>query len=88
MGARPYAWVLVIGDIGRSPRMQYHAISILQQAKVPVLLIGFVRSLDGLRSELLQAHRERKLHLASLPEWYANGGRQSALRDILVQLCK
>jgi beta-1,4-mannosyltransferase len=34
------AQVLVLGDIGRSPRMQYHAISLAKQG-VPVDLIGY-----------------------------------------------
>jgi beta-1,4-mannosyltransferase len=39
--------VVVLGDIGRSPRMQYHAISLAKQG-VPVDLIGY-RGMDLLR---------------------------------------
>lgn len=38
-GQRPSVQVLVLGDVGRSPRMQYHALSIAQHA--PVQLIGY-----------------------------------------------
>lgn len=33
--------VVVIGDIGRSPRMQYHALSLANEANFDVELIGF-----------------------------------------------
>jgi beta-1,4-mannosyltransferase len=32
--------VVVIGDIGRSPRMQYHSLSLANDAKFEVDLIG------------------------------------------------
>ena len=35
------AAVLVMGDIGRSPRMQYHALSLANQANMQVDVIGF-----------------------------------------------
>ena len=33
--------VLVLGDVGRSPRMQYHAVSLATSAHFHVDLIGF-----------------------------------------------
>lgn len=35
------AVVLVLGDVGRSPRMQYHALSLAQMSDVHVTLVGF-----------------------------------------------
>lgn len=43
-GALPRCQILVIGDIGRSPRMQYHAISMGKHG-VPVDLIGYLGKL-------------------------------------------
>lgn len=37
---RPSVQILVLGDIGRSPRMQYHALSIARQGG-KVVLIGY-----------------------------------------------
>lgn len=38
MGRRNRAAVVVLGDIGRSPRMQYHALSLARQ----VFLYGYI----------------------------------------------
>jgi beta-1,4-mannosyltransferase len=38
--------VVVIGDIGRSPRMQYHALSLADDGQYDVDLIGY----DGILS--------------------------------------
>ena len=38
-GRAPTVQVLVLGDVGRSPRMQYHALSIAQRGHVQ--LIGY-----------------------------------------------
>lgn len=39
--SKPLVQVVVLGDIGHSPRMQYHALGLAQQGKVLVELIGF-----------------------------------------------
>ncbi|CEO95580.1 Glycosyltransferase subfamily 4-like N-terminal domain-containing protein [Plasmodiophora brassicae] len=39
-----YVTVLVLGDIGRSPRMQYHAMSLARQAGLNVALVGYAGS--------------------------------------------
>ena len=36
------AVVLVLGDVGRSPRMQYHALSLSQSNTSHVYLVGYV----------------------------------------------
>ena len=39
--SKPLVQVVVLGDIGHSPRMQYHALSLANTGKVGVELIGF-----------------------------------------------
>ncbi|CAI7787351.1 unnamed protein product, partial [Closterium sp. NIES-54] len=41
---RGRAAVVVVGDVGRSPRMQYHALSLANQAGLEVDLIGYAGS--------------------------------------------
>ena len=41
MDTKPLVQVIVLGDIGHSPRMQYHALSLAATGKVCVELIGF-----------------------------------------------
>ena len=36
--------ILVLGDLGRSPRMQYHALSLSQQAKMDVDVVCFLET--------------------------------------------
>ena len=37
----PLVVVLVLGDVGRSPRMQYHALSLARTRRARVRLVGF-----------------------------------------------
>lgn len=39
--SKPLVQVVVLGDVGHSPRMQYHALSLADTGKVSVELIGF-----------------------------------------------
>uniref|UniRef100_A0A7C9AR44 Uncharacterized protein n=1 Tax=Opuntia streptacantha TaxID=393608 RepID=A0A7C9AR44_OPUST len=41
MGRRGRAAVVVLGDIGRSPRMQYHALSLASQASLEVDIVAY-----------------------------------------------
>lgn len=52
--------VLVLGDVGRSPRMQYHAASLLEHGSVR--LIGFQRS------TLLPQLQDERIKVSALPE--------------------
>lgn len=57
--------VIVLGDIGRSPRMQYHASSLLEN-NFNVDLIGYVESSPMAK---LQAHPNAHIHpLSAFPE--------------------
>jgi hypothetical protein len=47
MGNRRRAAVVVLGDLGRSPRMQYHALSLANQVLISIIsLVGFWYSFD------------------------------------------
>jgi beta-1,4-mannosyltransferase len=60
--ARNRTHVLVLGDIGRSPRMQNHALS-LARRHVAVNLIGYVGKLViGMVKSVILTHLESELH--------------------------
>jgi beta-1,4-mannosyltransferase len=56
--SKPLVQVVVLGDIGHSPRMQYHALSLAETGKVCVELIGF-RGSKALAA--LSSHSDIKL---------------------------
>ncbi|XP_036787602.2 chitobiosyldiphosphodolichol beta-mannosyltransferase isoform X1 [Manis pentadactyla] len=60
--AARHVMVVVLGDVGRSPRMQYHALS-LAKCGFSVTLLGFCNSKP--HDELLQSDR---IQIVSLPE--------------------
>ncbi|XP_028712126.1 chitobiosyldiphosphodolichol beta-mannosyltransferase isoform X1 [Peromyscus leucopus] len=62
-GAVPHVVVVVLGDVGRSPRMQYHALSLAQNG-FSVTLLGFYNSKP--RDELLQSDRIQIVKLTEL----------------------
>uniref|UniRef100_A0A2N9J0C9 Glycosyl transferase family 1 domain-containing protein n=1 Tax=Fagus sylvatica TaxID=28930 RepID=A0A2N9J0C9_FAGSY len=41
IGTRGRACVVVLGDLGRSPRMQYHALSLARQASLEVDIVAY-----------------------------------------------
>ncbi|CAK9205706.1 unnamed protein product [Sphagnum jensenii] len=64
IGKRGRAAVVVMGDLGRSPRMQYHALSLARQAGLEVDLVAFAGTEPHV--ELLQ-HLHVHLHLMRAP---------------------
>jgi len=64
IGKRGRAAVVVMGDLGRSPRMQYHALSLARQAGLEVDLVAFEGTEPHV--ELLQ-HLHVHLHLMRAP---------------------
>ncbi|EDL96259.1 asparagine-linked glycosylation 1 homolog (yeast, beta-1,4-mannosyltransferase) (predicted) [Rattus norvegicus] len=62
-GRARHVVVVVLGDVGRSPRMQYHALS-LAQSGFSVTLLGFYNSKP--RDELLQSDRIQIVKLTDL----------------------
>eukprot|EP00890_Picochlorum_soloecismus_P004693 jgi/Picsp_1/5224/NSC_02587-R1_beta- -mannosyltransferase len=64
------AWVVVLGDAGRSPRMQYHALSLCKTGGFLVNLVGYAGS--PLIPELESYREEGRLvmsDIASTPRW-------------------
>lgn len=59
-------WILVLGDVGRSPRMQYHALSVLRESHRTVRFFGYLQSPDGLRPELIEARQAGRLVLVNV----------------------
>ncbi|GAQ82578.1 beta-1,4-mannosyltransferase [Klebsormidium nitens] len=68
MAKRGRATVVVLGDLGRSPRMQYHALSLAEQAELQVDVVAHAGS-EPLTA--LKEHPNVHLHLSS-PPWSAN----------------
>ncbi|XP_024022209.1 UDP-glycosyltransferase TURAN isoform X2 [Morus notabilis] len=65
-GKRGRACVVVLGDIGRSPRMQYHALSLARQACLEVDIVAY----GG--SEPYSAILEHKsIHIHKMKQWPA-----------------
>jgi beta-1,4-mannosyltransferase len=63
---KPLIQVVVLGDIGHSPRMQYHALSLAETGKVKVELVGFSGSkpLPALvRNESVQIRYLRQIYI-------------------------
>jgi beta-1,4-mannosyltransferase len=84
--------VLVLGDIGRSPRMQYHALSLVKMGTVSrVTIIGY----EGERA-LLQLRESPKVHIQylqqlSFVQYFKNISVLFAIikgLGLLVSLCK
>lgn len=66
-GRRDTAWVVVLGDFGRSPRMQYHAISLLQTTRYDVRVIAFFGNGDGIRPELTCEAFQGRVKFSNVP---------------------
>lgn len=61
--ARAVQWVVVLGDFGRSPRMQYHAASLARQPETEVHVVAY-----GGSSPLDELQQARNVHIKTLPE--------------------
>ena len=57
--------ILVLGDIGRSPRMQYHAISLSRQAQMDVDIVCFLETRP--REEVMSDPHIRIHNLSAFP---------------------
>lgn len=56
-------WVVVLGDFGRSPRMQYHCLSLLQLYDSKIHVFTQTTNLQGILPELLAAKGAGRLNL-------------------------
>ena len=68
-GARRRVQVVVLGDFGRSPRMQYHALSLADQASLEVDVVAYTGSTP--RDEIV-AHPHIHLRLIAPPPAWLN----------------
>ncbi|KAG5545930.1 hypothetical protein RHGRI_018182 [Rhododendron griersonianum] len=64
IGRRGRAAVVVLGDIGRSPRMQYHALSLARQASLEVDIVAYGGSEP--HSAVLQ---NQSIHIHKMKQW-------------------
>ncbi|XP_059660991.1 UDP-glycosyltransferase TURAN-like [Cornus florida] len=64
IGRRGRAAVVVLGDIGRSPRMQYHALSLARQASLEVDIVAYGGS--DPHSALLE---HQSIHIHTMTQW-------------------
>ncbi|XP_023765939.1 UDP-glycosyltransferase TURAN isoform X1 [Lactuca sativa] len=68
-GKRNRAAVVVLGDIGRSPRMQYHALSLARQANLEVDIVAYGGS--DPHSALLE---HQSIHIHTMRQWGSRDG--------------
>ncbi|GFP98847.1 chitobiosyldiphosphodolichol beta-mannosyltransferase [Phtheirospermum japonicum] len=66
MGKRNRAAVVVLGDIGRSPRMQYHALSLARQACLDVDIVAY-----GGSEPHISVLQHQSIHIHKMPQWPA-----------------
>ncbi|PIN01314.1 Chitobiosyldiphosphodolichol beta-mannosyltransferase [Handroanthus impetiginosus] len=64
MWKRNRAAVVVLGDIGRSPRMQYHALSLARQACVEVDIVAY-----GGSEPHISVLEHQSIHIHEMPQW-------------------
>ncbi|KAK6157477.1 hypothetical protein DH2020_011725 [Rehmannia glutinosa] len=64
MGKRNRAAVVVLGDIGRSPRMQYHALSLARQAFLDVDIVAY-----GGSDPHISVLEHPSIHIHKMPQW-------------------
>ncbi|KAL6554328.1 hypothetical protein OROMI_020001 [Orobanche minor] len=64
MGKRNRAAVVVLGDIGCSPRMQYHALSLARQAFLDVDIVAY----GGSEPHISVLHHQ-SIHIHKMPQW-------------------
>ncbi|CAI0420467.1 unnamed protein product [Linum tenue] len=68
---RGRACVVVLGDIGRSPRMQYHALSLANQANLEVDIVGYGGSVPHaavVEHKSIHVHNMKPILLQGLPK--------------------
>ncbi|XP_020577667.1 UDP-glycosyltransferase TURAN isoform X2 [Phalaenopsis equestris] len=69
MEKKPRVAIVVLGDIGRSPRMQYHALSLASQAKFEVDIVangGSESHMDVIKNQNIRIHEMASVSLEGL----------------------
>ncbi|XP_057980369.1 UDP-glycosyltransferase TURAN isoform X2 [Malania oleifera] len=64
MGKRGRAAVVVLGDLGRSPRMQYHALSLARQASLEVDIVAY-----GGTDPHVAVLEQQSIHIHKMTQW-------------------
>ncbi|XP_026445605.1 UDP-glycosyltransferase TURAN-like isoform X1 [Papaver somniferum] len=83
MGKRGRAAVVVLGDLGRSPRMQYHALSLARQASLEVDVVAYGAGSDPHPAIL----EDRSIHVHTMTQLPVPQGLPKILRSVIL-LCK
>ncbi|KAL5805051.1 hypothetical protein ACOSQ3_031851 [Xanthoceras sorbifolium] len=82
MGSRGRACVVVLGDIGRSPRMQYHALSLARQMSLEVDVVAY-----GGSEPHAAVIEHPSIHIHTMTQWPTfSRGLPKILRPILLLL--
>ncbi|OVA03975.1 Asparagine-linked glycosylation protein 1-like [Macleaya cordata] len=82
IGRRGRAAVVVLGDLGRSPRMQYHALSLARQASLEVDIVAYGGS--DPHAAILE---NRSIHIHKMRQWPPiPQGLQKILRPLILLL--
>ncbi|KAG7995219.1 hypothetical protein I3843_01G097200 [Carya illinoinensis] len=81
-GRRGRACVVVLGDLGRSPRMQYHALSLARQASLEVDIVAY-----GGSQPHIAVLSQPSIHIHTMPPWLVIlEGLPKMLRPIMLLL--
>ncbi|XP_022750918.1 UDP-glycosyltransferase TURAN isoform X3 [Durio zibethinus] len=83
MAKRGRACVVVLGDLGRSPRMQYHALSLARQASLKVDIVAYGGSEP--HSAVLE---NESIHIHTMIQWPKHSHSLPKILDPLMLLLK
>ncbi|CAA0808457.1 UDP-Glycosyltransferase superfamily protein [Striga hermonthica] len=79
MGKRNRAAVVVLGDIGRSPRMQYHALPLARQAILEVDIVAY-----GGSEPHISVLEHQSIYIHKMPQWPIFPKCLSILRQLIL----
>ncbi|GAB2231035.1 hypothetical protein Drorol1_Dr00027322 [Drosera rotundifolia] len=83
MGKRGRAAVVVLGDFGRSPRMQYHALSLARQASLEVDIVAY-----GGSEPHAAVLRHPSIHIHKMTQWLTSPSSLPKILRLLMLLVK
>ncbi|KAJ8755128.1 hypothetical protein K2173_018926 [Erythroxylum novogranatense] len=81
MGKRGRACVVVLGDIGRSPRMQYHALSLARQASLQVDIVAY-----GGSEPHIAVLENQSIHIHKMKQWLTMPPGLKVLKPLILIL--
>ncbi|KAL9255689.1 UDP-glycosyltransferase TURAN-like protein [Drosera capensis] len=83
MGKRGRAAVVVLGDFGRSPRMQYHALSLARQASLEVDIVAY-----GGSEPHAAVLGHPSIHIHKMTQWLTSSSSLPKILRLLMLLVK